>query len=150
MRKPLYCALMALLLITACKKDEVNQMAIDEEIIQNYITQRGYMATRTSSGLYYVIDDPGTGSFPTIDSTVTVRYTGKLSNGGIFDQSSAAGIEFPLRSVIQGWQEGIPLYREGGSGVLLIPSHLGYGSQARPTIPANSVLIFELDLLEVN
>jgi FKBP-type peptidyl-prolyl cis-trans isomerase FkpA len=125
-------------------------MAIDEEIIQNYISQRGYTATRTSSGLYYVIDDPGIGSYPTIDSTVTVRYTGKLSNGGIFDQSSAAGVEFPLRNVILGWQEGIPYYREGGSGVLLIPSHLGYGSTPRPTIPANSVLIFELDLLEVN
>lgn len=141
---------MAVLLLGSCKKDEVDQMALDEEIIQNYITQRGYMATRTPSGLYYVIDEPGTGSFPTIDSTVTVRYTGKLSNGGVFDQSSAAGIVFPLSSVIQGWQEGIPYFREGGSGVLLIPSHLGYGSQPRPTIPANSVLIFELDLLDVN
>ena len=53
---------------------------------------------------------------------------------------------FPLSNVIQGWQEGIPLFSEGGSGVLLIPSALGYGGQAVGSIPANSVLIFEVSL----
>ena len=67
-----------------------------------------------------------------------------------FDQSSSNGITFPLSGVIQGWQEGIPLFKEGGSGILLIPSALGYGSQSVGTIPANSVLIFDINLIDVD
>ena len=59
-------------------------------------------------------------------------------------------ITFPLSGVIQGWQEGIPLFKEGGSGILLIPSALGYGSQSVGSIPANSVLIFDINLIDVD
>jgi len=55
-----------------------------------------------------------------------------------------------LTNVIQGWQEGIPLFSEGGSGILLIPSALGYGNQSIGNIPANSVLIFEVTLINVD
>mgnify|MGYP006246716607 FL=1 len=84
-----------------------------------------------------------------MNSSVTVVYVGKLTDGTIFDQSNLLGATFPLANVIQGWQEGIPLFREGGSGMLLIPSSLGYGSQSVGNIPANSVLIFEISLIHV-
>lgn len=135
--------------LSACKKDEVDQRAIDDEIILKYIADHDYTATKTSSGLYYVIDVQGTGSYPTIDSTVTVAYVGKLANGGIFDQSNSLGATFPLANVIQGWKEGIPYFNEGGAGVLLIPSHLGYGEGGSASIPSNSVLIFEIELIDV-
>ena len=90
------------------------------------------------------------GVFPDLSSVVTVAYTGKLTDGIIFDQSSSVGISFPLTNVIQGWQEGIPLFSEGGTGKLLIPSALGYGSNAIGSIPANSVLIFDIELLDVD
>ena len=137
-----------IMLLTSCKKP-IDYDQIDEDLIQQYITDNSLDAQPTGSGLYYVVDNPGNGSSPNINSTVTVAYVGKLTDGTIFDQSSSMGTTFPLINVIQGWQEGIPLFREGGSGILLIPSSLGYGSQAVGGIPANSVLIFEISLIHV-
>jgi FKBP-type peptidyl-prolyl cis-trans isomerase len=62
---------------------------------------------------------------------------------GRFDESSASEITFPLQNVIKGWTEGIPLFKEGGSGTLLIPSHLGYGSNDSNGITGGSVLVFD-------
>lgn len=137
-----------IMLMISCKKP-VDYDQIDEDLIQQYITDNSLDAQPTGSGLYYVIDNPGNGSSANINSTVTVAYIGKLTDGTIFDQSSSMGTTFPLINVIQGWQEGIPLFREGGSGILLIPSSLGYGSQAVGSIPVNSVLIFEISLIHV-
>mgnify|MGYP000211024311 FL=1 len=133
---------------SSCKK-EVDYTQIDEDIIQQYITDNNLNAQATGSGLYYVIDNPGNGDTPNINSTVTVAYVGKLTDGTIFDQSGSVPATFQLSGVIQGWQEGIPLFSEGGSGTLLIPSALGYGNQAVGSIPANSVLIFDVDLINV-
>ena len=132
-----------------CSKNK-DYTQIDDEIIQQYISDNNLNATSTSSGLYYVIETTGNGVFPNIYSTVTVAYTGILADGTVFDQSSSAGISFPLTNVIQGWQEGIPLYSEGGTGKLLIPSALGYGNRSVGNIPENSVLIFDVELIGVN
>ena len=136
------------IILCGCKK--VDYEVLDNDIIQQYIIDNNLSAQSTGSGLYYVIDVPGTGENPTLSSNVTVAYTGSLTDGSIFDQSSANGITFPLSGVIQGWQEGIPLFKEGGSGILLIPSALGYGSQSVGSIPANSVLIFDVNLIDVD
>tara|TARA_B110001450_G_scaffold172619_1_gene161005 strand:+ start:184 stop:570 length:387 start_codon:yes stop_codon:yes gene_type:complete len=128
----------------------VDYTQLDEEIILQYINDNNLNAEPTGSGLYYVLNSNGNGDFPNINSIVTVAYKGTLIDGTIFDQSDATGATFPLSNVIQGWQEGIPLFSEGGSGILLIPSAMGYGNQAVGSIPANSVLIFEVTLLNVN
>ena len=136
-------------LISSCNKTK-DYTQIDEDIILQYISDNNLNAETTGSGLHYVINNPGIGDTPTIYSNVTVAYTGSLTDGTVFDESSSTGVTFPLSNVIQGWQEGIPLFSEGGSGILLIPSALGYGSQAVSTIPANSVLIFYVSLIDVN
>ena len=100
-----------IMLLTSCKKP-IDYDQIDEDLIQQYITDNSLDAQPTGSGLYYVIDNPGNGSTADINSTVTVAYVGKLTDGTIFDQSSSMGTTFPLISVIQGWKEGIPLFRE--------------------------------------
>ncbi len=122
----------------------------DEDVILQYISDNNLNAEPTGSGLYYVINTAGNGNVPNINSIVTVAYKGTLTDGTIFDQSDANGLTFPLTNVIEGWQEGIPLFSEGGSGILLIPSALGYGNQAIGNIPRNSVLIFEVTLVNVN
>ena len=127
-----------------------NYAQIDEEMILQYISDINLNAEPTGSGLYYVVNTNGNGNFPNITSTVRVDYKGTLTDGTIFDESSPIGVTFPLMSVIQGWQEGIPLFSEGGSGILIIPSALGYGNQAIGNIPRNSVLIFEVNLIDVN
>ena len=143
--------ILILLLVTysSCKKEAVDYSQIDEDIITQYIADNNLTAIATGTGLYYVIDAPGTGAQPSSQSTVTVAYKGYLTNGSVFDESASAGISFSLTSVIQGWQEGIPYFKEGGSGILLIPSALGYGSEAKSGIPANSVLIFDVGLIDV-
>ena len=134
----------------SCKKKKAkNQKELDEQIIKDYISKHNLSATATGTGLYYVMTSQGTGTQPTISSTVTVAYKGYLTDGKTFDQSSSSGATFPLQSVIRGWQEGIPLYKKGGKGILLIPSELGYGSKTQNKIPANSVLIFDVELLNV-
>ncbi|WP_289662509.1 FKBP-type peptidyl-prolyl cis-trans isomerase [Flavobacterium panacagri] len=156
--KKLLFALFSLTLFISCvnsEKDTPIEPAKDytaqnEQEIKDYITKNNLTAQRTDSGLYYIIDEPGTGKQPTATSSVTVAYTGSFTSGKTFDQSSSAGITFPLNQVIQGWTEGIPLFKEGGKGTLLIPAHLGYGSYDRQGIPAGSVLIFDVKLIKVN
>ncbi|MEJ6776195.1 MAG: FKBP-type peptidyl-prolyl cis-trans isomerase [Crocinitomicaceae bacterium] len=136
------------LLLTSCNKAE-KQAQQDEEVITQYISDHNLNATATGSGLYFVITEPGTGASCNSSSTVTVDYKGYFTNSTIFDESNSTGITFNLGGVIPGWTEGIPYFKEGGSGTLLVPSALGYGSQATGGIPANSVLIFDVALLDV-
>ena len=88
-------------------------------------------------------------------NVITVNYTGWLENGTQFDSSLSPDrdplvITLGTGQVIQGWDEGIPGMKVGGKRRLTIPPHLGYGNQAVGAIPANSTLIFEVDLLGVN
>lgn len=134
----------------SCKKKAVvNQSAVDEDLIVKYIAENKLNATATGSGLYYVIDKQGTGAQPHNKSVVTVMYKGYLRDGTVFDQSKTSGYSTTLDKVIQGWTEGIPYFKKGGKGKLIIPSTLGYGGNATGSIPANSVLIFDIELLDV-
>jgi FKBP-type peptidyl-prolyl cis-trans isomerase FkpA len=142
-------AVLAVLVVFSCKKKKISSQAKeDEKIITDYIAANNLNANATGSGLYYVITTQGTGAQPNSASTVTVKYKGYLKDGTVFDQS-VNGATFSLGSVIKGWQEGIPYFKKGGKGMLLIPSALGYGAQATGNIPANSVLIFDIDLVDV-
>lgn len=131
----------------ACKKTEVDHAKIDREIIRKYIADNGLTADSTASGLFYIIETEGTGSNPTINSYLTINYKGYFINGTIFDQTAGTPLISFLNRLIIGWQEGIPLIKKGGRIKLLIPSALGYGSSGYLDIPPNTVLIFEIDLL---
>lgn len=142
-------SLLSVIALVACKKKKIsNQATEDEKIITDYISNHGLSATATGSGLYYVISSQGTGAQPNSGSTVTVKYKGYLKDQTVFDQNTAGGT-FSLNGVIKGWQEGIPYFKKGGKGILLIPSALGYGDKANGKIPANSVLIFDIELVNV-
>ena len=137
---------LSVFLLFSCNKDDVD--ALNQEEIEKFIGDNNLSAKATGSGLYYVIDEEGTGARPKSNSDVKVKYKGYFTNGKVFDQNSA-GIEFNLQGVISGWTEGIPLFKEGGKGMLLIPSKLGYGDRSVGSIPPNSVLIFDIELIEV-
>ncbi|MDX2172096.1 MAG: FKBP-type peptidyl-prolyl cis-trans isomerase [Bacteroidota bacterium] len=147
--KLLLLSILALTFFTCKKKDKRSQSEKDEEIITKYISDNGLNATYSGSGLYYVIKTQGTGVNPNPNSTVTVKYDGLLVDGTFFDSSPSTGATFSLANVIKGWQEGLTYFKKGGKGTLLIPSALGYGSQKTGNIPPNSVLIFNIELLDV-
>ena len=151
--KQLLSTLLVLTLFISCSKDTktvTDYTAKNEQEIKDYLAKNNLTAQRSTSGLYYIINEQGTGTQPTAASNVTVAYKGYFTNGNVFDQSKAEGISFGLNQVIKGWTEGIPYFKAGGSGVLLVPAHLGYGSYNYGPIPGGSVLIFDVKLILVN
>ena len=132
------------------KEQQIDFRADNETEIKMYIEENNLTAEKSSTGLYYVINNSGTGAQPTGSSNVTVAYKGYFTDKSVFDESNAEGVSFGLQQVIPGWTEGITYFKEGGSGLLLVPSHLGYGSFDNRGIPGGSVLIFEVGLLSVN
>ncbi len=107
--------------------------------------------TVTASGLQYEVLAKGTGPKPKTSDTVEVHYHGTLIDGSVFDSSIQRGqpISFPVMGVIPGWTEALQLMSVGDKWKLTIPPNLAYGAQERPGIPANSVLIFEVQLLSI-
>jgi len=103
----------------------------------------------TLSGIYYVIEEEGTGENPVSNSTVTVNYRGYFADGTTFDQSNDP-VTFNLNGVIAGWQEVVPLLKEGGKGIFAIPSNLAYGAQGNNAIPSNTLLFFDIELVSFN
>lgn len=157
MIKKLFAVFVIIAFFTGCSKspvcnfDECSLKAPSSEIqsVQSYLSSKGITnAVQHCSGLFYVIDNLGTGKHPNACSNVTVTYTGTLTNGSVFDQSTS-GISLPLTGVITGWRSGIPQLREGGEIHLYIPPTLGYGNQQAGSIPPNSILIFDVKLTSV-
>lgn len=129
-----------------------SQKTIDDKLIQDYVTQNNLQVQSTGSGLFYVISKPGKGANATAGKMVSVNYTGMLLDGTVFDSSTGkAPIEFQLGmgQVIPGWDEGIALLNTGAAAKLIIPSRLGYGPmQMSEKIPANSILLFDVELVK--
>lgn len=134
-----------------CNKDDdgENQSEIDDEIILKYIDDNDLDAEHIGNGLYFVDEVTGNGPNPSQSSSVRVAYRGYFTDGQVFDESDSDGIVFGLNQVIEGWTLGIPYFKQGGRGKLLIPSALAYGSAPRAGIPSNSVLIFDIHLINI-
>jgi FKBP-type peptidyl-prolyl cis-trans isomerase len=107
----------------------------------------------TPSGLKYTDVVVGTGPSPRTGQTAVVHYTGTLLNGTKFDSSRDKGEPYSFTlgrgEVIKGWDEGLVTMKVGGRRQLIVPPVLGYGPMARPGIPANSTLVFDVELLDV-
>lgn len=105
----------------------------------------------TESGLLYKVDKEGTGDAPKDSDTVVVNYKGTLIDGKEFDNSYTRGepLSFRLDGVIPGWTEGLKHVKKGGKIKLVIPPELAYGKAGVPGIPANSTLVFDVELLDI-
>jgi FKBP-type peptidyl-prolyl cis-trans isomerase len=105
----------------------------------------------TESGLQYRILKEGNGAIPTKEDVVKVHYTGKLADGTVFDSSVERGepAEFPVGAVIPGWTEALTMMPVGSEWEIVIPSELGYGENPVGNIPANSILFFDVQLLDI-
>ncbi len=137
---------------TGCLKDNsCNPKTVESErtTMANFATANGLTVTEHGSGFQYQIISAGAGQTPTLSSTVSVRYTGKLMDGTVFDSATGTPVTFPLSQVIPGWQLAVPLIQEGGLIRIILPSSLAYGCTGAGTIPGNSVLYFEIQLVDV-
>ncbi|MBW7868257.1 MAG: FKBP-type peptidyl-prolyl cis-trans isomerase [Brumimicrobium sp.] len=145
-----FIALLTLSMMS-CKKGitEEEQLEKDIEEIESYCKEYNLDAKEIIKGLYYVSIQEGTGNHPKDKDNVLVRYKGYTTDNSVFDQSGEEGISFNLRNVIEGWTRGIPQFKEGGSGILLIASKYAYGKQGANGIKPNTVLVFDVELLSI-
>ena len=134
-----------------CTYDPCGRKAPASEItaVQNYLSAKSITnAVQHCSGLFYVIENAGTGQNPSVCSNIGVTYEGRLTDGTVFD-SKTNEVAFNLGQVIAGWQNALPLIKAGGRIHLYIPPSLAYGSTGSGSIPPNAILVFKVDLLHV-
>ena len=127
------------------------QIDVDDTRIINFLASKGLTATKDPSRVYYQIIEMGTGQTVDLNSTVTTKYTGRLLTGGVFDQTTGDqtyALTMSVGNFIKGWE--ILLGKKKGSKIrVFIPSDLAYGTAADATIPANSVLDFDIEIVDV-
>jgi FKBP-type peptidyl-prolyl cis-trans isomerase FklB len=139
------------------KRAEERMVALNEESAKagkKFLDDNGKRegVVTTDSGLQYEVVKKAEGAQPKATDVVTVHYEGKLTDGSVFDSSIERGspIDLPVGGVIPGWVEGLQLMHVGEKYKLYIPSELAYGEQSpTPAIPANSVLVFDLELIAI-
>jgi FKBP-type peptidyl-prolyl cis-trans isomerase FkpA len=141
---------------TGCPYSNTSKIApaSEEQALSTYITANNITAVKHGSNMYYQIITAGTGTTaPQLCSNIQINYTGKLTNGNVFDSQNNA--VFTLGSLIEGWKYGLPLLKKGGQIRLYIPPSLGYGATdvkdqntGNIIIPANSILIFDITLTD--
>ena len=149
-------SLILMLSIIGCSKDknivdDTAQFELYKQLIRNYLKDNNLNADSTSEGVYYIIDytnDTLPDKHASVSSIVVVDYKGYLLSGKVFETNFNQS--FGLYQVIDGWKIGIPLFKQGEKGRLFLPSRLAYGAQSTASIPSNSPLIFEVNLIKVN
>ena len=148
-----------LLFLHGCSETFVNKEAEDKKVktaagsaFLEKNSSRSKVVT-TTSGLQYIVLKRGSGIKPSLSSTVVTHYQGEFVDGTVFDSSRQRGAPatFPVTGVIEGWTEALQLMNEGSHWRLFIPPELAYGDRGAGggRIPPNSVLIFDIELLEV-
>ena len=133
--------------ISCTKEEDKNYDSKNEADILKYIEVNNLNTEKTPSGLYYVIEKQGDGLQPNSNSDVIVSSKAIFLNGKPYDESGEFGYAYNLQRVISGLAEGVALFNEGGEGKLIIPSRLAFGNKDIGSIPAGSVLVFDLKLI---
>ena len=128
----------------------------DEAILKEYFKKNKIKATRTATGLYYVITKKGSGENAKKGQNVSMNYLGTFLDGKKFDgnidekyNSTRSPLNFQLGvgQVVPGWDEGIQLLNPGTRATLYLPSSVGYGAAGRGPIPPNTIMVFNVELL---
>lgn len=148
---PIVFLLTLSLLFTACKTySEDNKKQFDQKIAR-FVKKSGQPYKKSESGLYYIIEKEGGGRHIKFTDEVSFTYTGKLLNGTVFDQQfKNKPATFKVSALIEGWKEAMLYLKKGGKAKLIVPPQLGYGDHELDAIPKNSILYFEIEVLEVN
>lgn len=148
-----------IILISSCKKDaacgysDSSTVAPASEIqqLQDSLTKYGISATQAPSGFFYKINNAGSDPFVSnLCTNLTLTYKGTFFDGKVFDATAIGNVaNFQLGQLIVGWQKGVPLIKKGGDIDLYIPPSLGFGTAARAGLPANSYLVFNIHIVDI-
>ncbi len=142
----LFFVFLLLIAGTACKKDDPDVIAAkDRKKILSYLAEHELDYTELEAGVFVVIENEGTGGHPHENSTVRMNYEGYLLDGTPFDYGSNAMLNLNL--TVRGFRIGVMAFQKGGKGIIIVPSAMGYGQNRYGAIPRNSVLVFEVDII---
>ncbi|MCB9224770.1 MAG: FKBP-type peptidyl-prolyl cis-trans isomerase [Crocinitomicaceae bacterium] len=151
MKKLLLFAPALLLLSCGGNSEEKDYEETEYDIkIGEFLEDKSWKPERTESGLYIYKENEGSDEKPNLDSYLTLIYEGRLLDGTVFDGTNGAPVTFPfpVSGLIEGWQEGIPMFGKGGKGKLVIPPDLGYGDRDMGVIAPNSILVFDIEIVD--
>lgn len=139
------------LLLASCSTYSDSDLEAFDDEIQTYISEEGLKMNSFENGMYYNVHNEGDGEeYIKLTDRVTFHYTGSFLNGEEFQKIPKNDpVTFYVRELIVGWQDALSLLKEGGEITIILPPHLGYGSKKTGLIPANSILKYELKVLEV-
>jgi FKBP-type peptidyl-prolyl cis-trans isomerase len=137
--------------------DFEKQKSVDAKIVDDYVAKNGLKGQKSPTGLFSVTTQPGSGPMPKAGDVVLVHYTGKLLNGKVFDSSltnpqsggKPVQLQIGVGMVIPGWDEGVMKMHKGEKATLVIPSTLAYGPRGNQGIAPNSVLTFDIELVDI-
>ena len=138
----------SIFLFVACQTySEQDKITFDKEI-QSYLKENGLKLEKTSSGLYRKIMSKNEGKLIQYTDSVSISYKGKLLNGKIID-NQVKPKTFSVNELIAGWKEALLSSRKNDEIVMVVPPHLGYGDRVLTDIPVNSILYFEMKVVDV-
>lgn len=146
--RPFLLLALSLLTLSACKTYSDNDLKTFDEQIQAYIKKNKLDLEASPSGLYYKEIVKGEGKLIQYGDKVSISYKGKLLSGQAFDYQKKP-IEFEVRGLIAGWKEALLSSRKGSELLLIIPPQLGYGDRKLDNIPPNSILYYELKVVDI-
>ncbi|OFZ06698.1 MAG: hypothetical protein A3D92_10155 [Bacteroidetes bacterium RIFCSPHIGHO2_02_FULL_44_7] len=146
----IFWGLLLIFFVSACGStySEEDRKNFDKEI-QTYLDEHKIECEKSPTGLYYRIDSLGSDRKIQFSDRVTMKYVGKLINGKIIDDHSNEPITMSVRELIAAWKEILLELGEGGKAFIVAPPHLAYGDYKLDSIPENSILIYNLEVVDV-
>lgn len=140
--------LLILFILGACATYSDEELKSFDNKIKSYLKKKDIICEKSSSGLYYKIIEEGEGDYIQYKDHVHFKYKGEFIDGKVFDEQKDP-VEFDVSTLIAGWKEIMLELKPGGKAYLVVPPHLGYGTKNLDDIPKNSILVYELEVVEV-
>ncbi len=137
-----------LVISSSCKTYSDDDLKVFDKEIEAYIKSKNLDLERSESGLYFTIIEEGEGDEILYSNNVSFTYKGTLLNGNVFDEQKEP-VTFKVNQLIGAWKEIMLDLKKGGKAFLIAPPQLGYGDRELDQIPANSILVFEMEVTDV-
>ena len=137
-----------LVINSSCKTYSDDDLKVFDKEIEAYIKSKNLDLERSESGLYFTIIEEGEGDEILYSNNVSFTYKGTLLNGNVFDEQKEP-VTFKVNQLIGAWKEIMLDLKKGGKAFLIAPPQLGYGDRELDQIPANSILVFEMEVTDV-